>query len=153
MNKAKVLEKLDKAWLEFNRSFAGLPERKMAEQGVTGDWSVKDLLAHVHWWEQETLTSLPVILAGGRTPRYSQLYGGLDAFNTLMTEKYRNRPLHDIRKQLEASHQDLVSYLKSLPEEKFLTQERLVRRLRNDTYGHYPEHTRAILEWRKQKGL
>ena len=149
MNKQKVLDKLEEAWLEFNRSFAGLTEQWMTEAGVTGDWSVKDLLAHVHWWEEETLTHLPVILAGGRTPKYSHLYGGLDAFNALMTEKYRQVSFPELRDQLKITHQQLVVYLLSVGEEVYFTDERFMRRLRNDTYGHYPQHTKAILEWRK----
>jgi hypothetical protein len=35
-----------------------------------GEWSVKDILAHVTTWEEEALKYLPLILTGGRPPRY-----------------------------------------------------------------------------------
>jgi hypothetical protein len=35
---------------------------------VTGDWSVRDILAHMTTWEEETLGHLPIILAGGQPP-------------------------------------------------------------------------------------
>src|SRR5437773_1337186 len=38
--------------------------------GVTGDWSVRDILAHVSTWEEEALTHLPLILEGGTPARY-----------------------------------------------------------------------------------
>ena len=34
----------------------------MSEQGVTGSWSVKDIIAHVTTWEEEALKHLPLIL-------------------------------------------------------------------------------------------
>ena len=41
------------------------------QSGVTGDWSVCDILAHVTTWEQEALKYLPTILEGSTPPRYS----------------------------------------------------------------------------------
>jgi hypothetical protein len=59
------------------------------EPGVTGDWSVRDILAHVSTWEEEALTHLPLILEGGTPPRYSVRYGGIDAFNGIISAARR----------------------------------------------------------------
>jgi hypothetical protein len=93
MNKQQLLAKLEQAWSAFQESYAGLTEAEMLTPGVTADWSVKDLLAHVSWWEAEALKYLPQIQAGGRPPRYSVMYGGIDAFNAQMTELQRSLPL------------------------------------------------------------
>jgi hypothetical protein len=149
MNKQQVLNKLDKAWTAFNESYAGLSEGQMLEAGVTEDWSVKDILAHVSWWEEEALKHLPHILQGGRPPRYSVVYGGINAFNAQMTELKRGLPLAEVQRQLDGTHLRLVEYLQGAPEEQFSTDTRFRRRLRLDTYGHYPFHTRAIRAWRE----
>ncbi len=65
MKKAQVLEKLDQTWAEFQGSFAGLSESQMAQPGVTGEWSVKDILAHVTAWEEES-TQAPAADRPGR---------------------------------------------------------------------------------------
>jgi hypothetical protein len=52
--------------------------------------------------------------------------------------------------QQEAVHRQLVEYLQSVPEEQFARETRFRHRLRLDTYSHYPEHTRAIREWRER---
>ncbi len=150
MKKAKLLEKLDKSWADFNDSFSGLTEAQMMEPGVTGDWSVKDILAHVICWEEEALKYLPLVLLGERPPRYSLLYGGIDAFNTIMTEKFRSLPLADVINQLDQTHQRLVEYVRTISDEYFISETRFRHRLRLDTYSHYPIHTRAICEWRKK---
>jgi hypothetical protein len=151
VKKEQALKKLDQAWTAFNESYAGLSNEQLKQPGVTGDWSVKDIMAHVSWWEQEALKHLPQILEGGRPPRYADLYGGIDAFNAQMTEQKRKLSLSDVRYQLDKTHLKLTEYLQSVPEEQFAAETRFRRRLRLDTYSHYPEHTRAIREWRGRK--
>ncbi|HEX2279797.1 MAG TPA: hypothetical protein VHN13_22140 [Candidatus Tectomicrobia bacterium] len=73
-----------------------MSDSQLTEPGVTGHWSVKDTLAHVTAWEEEALKYLPLILEGGRPPRYIT-YGGIDdAFNAQMTEQKRDLSLSDV---------------------------------------------------------
>jgi hypothetical protein len=150
MDKTKLLQKLERAWQSINQSIVGLTETQMLIPGVSGEWTVKDILAHISWWEEESLKHLPEILQGIRPPRYSVLYGGIDAFNAQMTELKRGLSLTEVRQQLDETHQRLVAYLQSLPDELFTTETRFLRRLRLDTYGHYPIHTQAIHAWREK---
>lgn len=148
MRKQQLLDKLEQAWSDFETSYAGLSDEQMLTPGVTGNWSVKDLLAHVTWWEEESLKHLPDILAGIRPPRYSDVYGGIDEFNAHMTEQKRRLSLQEVRQQHAATHRRLVAFLESAPEEQFTTETNFRRRIRLDTYSHYPIHARAIREWR-----
>jgi hypothetical protein len=110
---------------------------------------VRDIIAHVTWWEEEALKHLPLVRQGGRPRRYSVLYGGIDAFNSLMTEERRHLSLTEVRRQHDDVHARLVAYVRAAPEELYARETRFRRRLRLDTYGHYPLHTRAIREWRR----
>lgn len=148
---AKLLDKLDAAWTAFQESHAGLSDDELLLPGVTGEWSVRDTIAHVTWWEEEALKHLPLILEGGRPPRYSATYGGIDAFNALMTEQKRDLSLAEVRGQFAETHRRLVAYLRSLPPEQVSGDARFRRRLRLDTYGHYPLHTEEIRRWRQQR--
>ena len=148
MTKEQLLAKLERAWSNFQASYAGLSDAQLAAPGVMGDWAVKDILAHVTSWEQEALKYLPLILEGGRPPRYSVTYGGIDAFNALTTQKKRDLPLRAIREELEETHGRLVAYVEGAPEEQLANETRFRRRLRLDTYSHYPHHEKAIREWR-----
>src|SRR5574342_494061 len=104
MDRSQLLKRLDKAWVDFKESYAGLSDLELMEPGVTGAWSVRDLIAHVTWWEEEALTHLPLILAGGKPPRYSVTYGGIDAFNARMTEQKKNLSLSDVLQQQSDTH-------------------------------------------------
>jgi Protein of unknown function (DUF1706) len=152
MDRRQLLKKLDKRWMEFNESYAGLSDSEMTESGVTGDWSVKAIIAHVTWWEEEALKHLPLVNKGGRPRTYAAEYGGIDAFNALMTEQTRRLSLSEVLKQRDETHRRLVSYIGSAPEEQFTRDTPFRRRLRLDTYNHYPKHAKAIRAWREQSG-
>ncbi len=148
MKQHQLLERLDSAWSDFEDSYAGLTRAQLMIPRVTGEWSVRDIIAHVTWWEQEALKSLPVIRGGGRTPRYSVAYGGIDAFNAMMTVKRSGLTLPEVLKDHDNVHALLVDYVTAVPEELYVKESRFRRRLRFDTYEHYPVHARAIREWR-----
>jgi hypothetical protein len=148
VDRAQFLKRLDKAWAALKESYAGLPEARLTESGVIGAWSVRDILAHVTTWEQEALKHLPLILKGGKPPRYSVKYGGIDAFNALMTEQKKSLSLSDVLKQLDEIHRQLVSFIQRAPEEEFSHETHFRHRLRLDTYSHYPKHAEAIRKWR-----
>lgn len=150
MTREQLLTKLEKAWVALRESYAGLPDSLMVQSGVVGDWSLKDILAHVTTWEEEALKYLPLIIEGGTPPRYSVQYGGLDAFNALRTEQKRRLPLSQVLAQLEETHRRLVTYVQSVPEEQFTRETPFRHRLRLDTYSHYPLHARMIRDWREQ---
>jgi hypothetical protein len=153
MNKQRLLKQLDKAWVALKESYAGLPDSRLTESGVSGDWSIKDILAHVTTWEEEALAHLPLIARGGRPPRYSVKYGGIDAFNAQMEEQKRGLPLSEVLRQLDETHRRLIDYIQSTPEDQFTRETRFRRRLRLDTYSHYPLHERVIRQWREARML
>src|SRR3954470_18495707 len=117
MNRQQLLDKLDKAWAALMESYNGLSDSQLMESSVTGDWSVKDILAHVTSWEEEALKYLPLIIKGGRPPRYAT-YGGIDAFNARMTEQKRSLSLSETLRQLDETHGRLIDYVGSVPEEQ-----------------------------------
>jgi hypothetical protein len=153
MNKSQLLKRLDNAWAAFNASYAGLSDAELLEPGVTGTWSVRDIIVHVTWWEEEALTHLPVILAGGKPARYSVRYGGIDAFNAQMTEQKRDLSLSEVLQQRDDTHRRLIDFIQNAPEDQVVRETRFRRRLRLDTYSHYPQHTEAISKWRAQRSV
>jgi hypothetical protein len=144
----ELLKRLDAAWQEFKASYDGLSDAELTEQGVTGDWSIKDIVAHVTTWEEEALKHLPAVLEGRRPPRYSVAYGGIDAFNALMTTKKARLSLSEVLEQQEEVHGRVIDAIERAPESQLTRETRFRRRLRLDTYSHYPHHTKAIRRWR-----
>ncbi|HXD97086.1 MAG TPA: DinB family protein [Candidatus Acidoferrum sp.] len=146
----RVLRRLDQAWAAFRQSYAGLSDAELSEPRAVGEWSVKDIVAHVTTWEAEALQYLPLIAEGGRPPRYSR-YGGIDAFNAQTTERKRGLSIQDVLRDLDDTHRRLVDLVQRAPTALLEGSTRFRRRLRLDTYGHYPQHAQAIRRWREQR--
>lgn len=138
------------SWSDLLDSFAGMTDTQLAEPGVMEDWSVKDILAHVTTWEEEALKFLPLILAGGRPPRYSVQYGGIDAFNAQMHERKRGLSVSEVLSRLEEVHRRLIDLVREAPDEEIVRETRFRRRLRFDSYRHYSEHAEMIRAWREE---
>jgi hypothetical protein len=147
----QVLNRLDKTWRSLEESYLGLSEVEMLEPGVTGSWSVKDIIAHVTTWEEEALKHLPLLLMGGKPPRYSVTHGGVNAFNAAMTVEKRDLEFAEVLRQRDAVHQRLIEFIGSIPEDHLSSDTRFRRRLRADTYSHYPIHAKAINNWRARR--
>ena len=97
------------------------------------------------------MKALPVIVEDGRVPRYSDLYGGIDDFNAQAQGRKKSLSLEQVLTELEETHQSLLAYLESVPDSAFAKENRFLRRLRQDTYGHYREHTEHIRAWREKR--
>jgi hypothetical protein len=150
MDRIRLLRRIESAWLEFKNSYAGLSDSRLLEPGVTDAWSIRDVIAHVTAWEEEALENLPLILEGVRPPRYSDAFGGIDAFNDLMMQRKQNLSLAEVLSQQQESHRRLVQVVEGVPEDQLTRDTRFRRRLRLDAYGHYAIHAEAIRTWRKQ---
>jgi len=151
MDRGQLLKRLDAAWQELKASYADLTEEQLLIPGVVGEWTLKDVLAHVTTWEEEALQYLPLIVAGGTPPRYSTQYGGIDAFNASSAARKRDLSLSQVLSQLEAMHRRLVAAAEAIPEEQIARETRARRRLRLDTYSHYREHAKAVQAWREMQ--
>ena len=145
----RLLKRVDDAWGAFTGSYEGLARADLLRPGVVGTWSVRDIIAHVTTWEEEALKHLPAVLSGRRPPRYSVTYGGIDAFNALMSERKKDLPLAEVFRQQAAVHRRVVALIARTPEKELASGTRFRSRLRLDTYGHYRGHTAAILRWRQ----
>ncbi len=91
-------------------------------------------------------------MEGRPLPRYSWS-GGIDAFNAREQDRKRGVTLAELRRDLAATHGRLMAYLASVPETAYAQEGRFLRRLRQDTYGHYREHTTHVVRWRKEQNL
>ena len=146
------MRRVDSRWREFDAACRGLSAEALLLPGAAGKWSVNDLKSHVATWERESLSALRLIEQGRRLPRYSR-FGGIDAFNHMRWKDFRSWSLEDVHTLFVRAHKELLTYLTGAPEHLYARETRFRRRLRLDTYGHLPEHTRQIYAWREAEGL
>ncbi len=59
-----ALERIEASWRELTEALAGIPEERLTEPGVAGEWSVKDLMGHIAFWDEQALLAAERHLAG-----------------------------------------------------------------------------------------
>src|SRR3989442_6753194 len=58
MDKASILDELRSKYVALEALLAPLDEAQMTTPGVIGDWSIKDILAHITAWHHRLLARL-----------------------------------------------------------------------------------------------
>jgi len=160
----RLLQERDKFELLLNR--VGYT-RRMTLKGVSGKWSIKDILAHILAYEQyiadrmneilhgehyapcRTQTALDAFLDEFGYPDFGSPLLDDDAPNAWIVEKYQNVSLEDVVSQEIQAFSSVISALEIMPEE-LINQHNLLERVANNTYRHYHEHVRDIKNWLKQ---
>ncbi len=51
MTKDELIKKIETEWDNLQAALDGLTEEQMHQPGVVGEWSIKDILAHITAWQ------------------------------------------------------------------------------------------------------
>jgi uncharacterized protein (TIGR03083 family) len=157
MKKAEVLEKIRSGRERMEAAIAGLDEAEMAQPGVVGNWSVKDLLAHVTVWEAELVTALWYTTLG-RRPRLADIRD-VDAWNARRYEENKDRPLDRILGDFRGVYEQLLQRVERLSDDELNDPRRydwtrgrpMLEVIAENSYDHEAEHTAQIEAYRKAK--
>jgi uncharacterized protein (TIGR03083 family) len=155
MTKAILLETLRTRRAEWDAVLAEVPVAQMAEPGVTGEWSVKDVIAHLTYYERWFADRLEEQLRGeSYVPTELDFMG--EARNDVVFQQHRDQPLAEVLADSRATFQRLVAGIE-VHSEAFLLEPqqfegapgpvRIWQMLRGDVYDHYPQHVPAIRQW------
>jgi hypothetical protein len=146
--KAEILDQIRATHQPLEALLAQLDPGHMSEPGVNGDWSVKDLLAHLTWWEQHLLRRL-------RTGRddLDDLYvegvddqSATDRANADVFAANRDRPLVDVRADFDASYREVLAVIEAMADDT-LASDDVYEAISWDTFRHYPAHTTMLTAW------
>ena len=144
---AERIERIEASWQDLMSAVEGIPDDRLAEPGVAGDWSVKDILTHIAFWEGNLVGSIERRMAG--QPDDDDDDGSEEAMHALNHREYENRKgwsLDRVWDDLRRGHERMLTSVRSFPS---LTDDDV----QGDTWGHYEEHANSIRAWRQQVGL
>lgn len=140
-----LLQRIDDAWRELLAALDGIPEDRLTEPGVAGDWSIKDLFGHLAFWDEHAIEEVERALAG--QPRRENDW---QAMNDADYAARRGDTLPEARAAMHRAHAALLARLEGLAG---LEAGRIDANIRADTYGHYEEHLPDIRSWRQRAGV
>ena len=154
MDKNELLGAIRSERARLKASLAGLTPGQMTAAGVMGEWSIKDILAHIAMWESQLVTTLFTSERGG-SPRVFHGPAGVDRINAESFAQQRDRPLERVLSDFDAVHAQLLKRLKNLTDHdlsdpqrfKWMRGEPLERLIASDTYEHYAEHRPMVEAW------
>jgi hypothetical protein len=129
----------------------GLTDDQMMKP-VVGDWSVKDLLAHVASWEEVALPDIERVARGDAPALAAFDLKRVDEFNALIMSLRRHFSLDQARRELDAFRSSLLEAIGRLPDSA-LAEGQFARGLLQICVYHDTEHTEDIQNWRKREGL
>lgn len=125
---------------------------RWAEPGAAGSWSVKDVMAHIAWYEREMIQVLRSRAFVG-----SELWDlPQEERNAVVFERNRERPLADVRAEGEHSFAGLCAELERLTEQDLNDPARFPGMpaewvpgdvFASNSYQHYEQHLPDLRSW------
>jgi uncharacterized protein (TIGR03083 family) len=158
MTKRKLLDLIRAERAQWDALLAQVDQARMTEPGMAGDWSLKDIIAHVAWCEREVLGVLRAHAMVG-----SDLWNlSNDERNAAVYVQNRERSLHDVLSEAREVYPQLIEAVEALTEEDITDPTRFRDMpsewrpwmlISNNTYEHYQAHTPSIRAWLEQSKL
>ena len=160
MDRIKLLNMIRTERARWETLLAEMGEAQMTQGGVEGEWSVKDIVAHVTAYERWVVARLQSALRGERLRlEIDQL--DLNQRNARIFEENRKRPLHDVLAESRQVFQQLLNLVQALSDEDLIDPHRLEpffdplwtdglpvwKCIAVDSYEHYRQHIPSIRTW------
>ncbi len=153
ISKSQLFEKIRNRQAEFEELLAPLSETQMITTGVTGAWSIKDIVAHLNAWQSVLLNRLRAAATGGE-PTVPQNYN-VDDMNERFYQENKARSLPDVMAEFRYNYQKILEAVALLSEDDLNNPHRYSwwdgepfwPNIAGDTYEHIDEHIVSIQQW------
>ncbi len=156
MTTAQLIEAMRTARSNWEALLAEAGTARLTEPGVEGDWSLKDIIAHITYFETWAADNVMAFRTGA--PRPQAEFKGLevDEENARLYERFRARPLADVLQESLASFQYSIEAVQGLRDED-LHDPKFTRApdadwtafdlIEGDTFEHYNDHSTSVRAW------
>ncbi len=152
----QLLEVMRTARSNWETLLAEVGEARLTEAGVEGDWSLKDIVAHITYFESWVADCLSAIQQSMPLPQ-SEFKGlSIDAENAIIYERNRARPLADVFRDSQISFQRSIDAVQGLRDEDLYDREftrgygvnwTVFDLIEGDTFEHYQDHIASVRAW------
>jgi hypothetical protein len=125
-SKAQLLDDLNYEQAYWEALLQDIGEDHMTQPGVAGEWSIKDIVAHLTGWRRRTVGRFQAALRHEPTPPpfWPEDMQTDDEINAWIYGANRDRPLSDILADSRDVFDQLVDTLDAFPEAELLDSTR-----------------------------
>lgn len=143
MNKTDLIKRIIHERGELETVIHQLNPAQMETPTVPDGWTVKEVMGHITFWEQNLLADFAG-LARGEPVRELNSSDEINALNDGMRKKNAVMMLSQVKEEFELSGRQLLDWLHALPEAEldrpFAYGMNLGEFVEEDTWKHYREH-------------
>ena len=151
-SKTDLLTAIEKEHTALEAYLDTLNPVQLTSPGIVGEWSIKDVLAHLIEWQQMVLSWHR---AGLRGKSQKSLTGfkveSNPALNQHIYEKHRDRSLEDIQAQFQISHQEIVGVIEGLSNEELFTTGQFAWTKKNTLGTYFVSATSSHYLWARKE--
>jgi hypothetical protein len=156
--KTQIIEAAETERAALEKLLASLPPGQMTLSNTVGDWSVKDVLAHLVEWEQMVVKWYEAGLKGKvpATPSEEYNWGQLPQLNHAIYLKHRDRSLADVQKDFKASYKKIMKVIQGISEKEMFTRGLYAWMKNNALAAYFTSGTSSHYRWARtciRKGL
>ncbi len=94
-------------------------EDQLQDERFQGEWSLKDLLAHLAGWDVTNRQAVQEILRGELPTFYAHRDKDWTSYNAKLIAEYKRYDLEDLIELLKRTHRELIVSLQQIPAEEF----------------------------------
>jgi hypothetical protein len=161
--KGQVLAAIERERADWETLLAEVGEARMLEPGAMGEWTFKDLVAHLTGWRARSLRRLEAVAKGQPEPPppwpadSTSDDDEVDEINDWLHEVNRDRLLGEVIGESRESYARLAEIIQLLPDEVLSDPDRFPGLegqalgpaiVNGDYFGHlHEEHEPAIRRW------
>ncbi len=149
---------LDDARERLVNSYAGLSEQEMVEPGVAGDWSVRDILAHIAVWDREQTSAYRAMLQGERPYFLDIDMDGVEAFNQERHAQVEGVGVDGVITDFLAAREEMLALLRDVDNAALFAPapgdehaDLSIAACVGVSYNHDEEHAEMIEDWRAKR--
>jgi hypothetical protein len=147
MDRVELLNTIYAERTRLEAALNRLTDEQMTQPSLPGEWSVKDMLAHLGWWAEHVVQAYQASHGHGELPEHIH-EDQLDAINARVFEQFRAKPLDEVRAYERQAFTNLLEIVETASEEELFEPGRIAffgtLALRDpilwDSAEHYIEH-------------
>lgn len=155
MTGARLADILRAERTQWNALLAQVGPSRMEIAGVEGTWSVKELVAHLTWYERAIVEGAQQVLSTGTFTRRRPAGVGLDEMNARIAAESHAQSLSDVLAEADDVFRQLLAVVEACPQDILNDPRHLGlpedmmpwMGVANNSYAHYREHEAALRAW------
>ncbi len=145
MSKTELLASIRAGRAQFESALAHFGDEQLLAPNLHDGWSIKDLIAHIGFWEQHTAMRFSALLRGVEPPDEGLT---IDELNAQVYAQNQHKPLAEVRLEEQAAYAQLLLLVENALDDDLFDPQRFAwtegkpfaEWIENNTYGHYEEH-------------